>query len=699
MKNEKGFTLVETLIAVSIAGVLSTGAIKFAIDELEKDKQEKAGNEFVKIIGAVENRLLLDGFSESHWNQNEWKNTNEVINNLLREQLIAADANCSTGSWEPQDAEQKNAKLVDCLIWNKMPFDMQAKAELKKDSAGFVESFELILNFKDKAHFEKEYQNLQRSLFKARVKDTSDSSSNHSYSFVDLNTKTDISNTQCINLDKDCSVMISYNRAGSFDYVRTDGSNSMLDSHLSFIDGSAGSGLTCAKWTNDKDDNSGAWIQTLDEDCGIGIYKQTGVPAAVDVVADNGSFKSVVLDEECILYEWNGTNVVDSTKRSPCGMVDNGSTMYQVIPNLNSQAIIALSAKLNDLDSKAIQTDQFDANEATLKSAKIQVANIDSLVSKVAVVDDMEIINTLKTALIDSSTGTTTFNSSAIFTQDTDMQRLTATEIETPNVFATNIETATINGVKLSNGYHTDIRSVSDIETTGEIKAKNFVSGSVELFDANGKETSQYCISEGKGAISTDKRTGRLLYCSGTYWKAASEYGEDSAPFGSIMLVPFNPANMIKDGWLELRGQSIINSSIINNCDTDKLKSVFGTKIPDWQGLFVRGAGIQYLDVKWWSRRDQVSKTSSKIFGYSSVANRKSSGYMQNIEGRFNTDDRSARNPKGVFRNEWNPSSGGADGGDSSTYDVIFDNSKIVRAHAHETAPAFVTAHYVMKCK
>lgn len=72
---------------------------------------------------------------------------------------------------------------------------------------------------------------------------------------------------------------------------------------------------------------------------------------------------------------------------------------------------------------------------------------------------------------------------------------------------------------------------------------------------------------------------------------------------------------------------------------------------------------------------------------------------MQNIEGRVNTDDRSARNPKGVFRNEWNPSSGGADGGDGSTYDVIFDNSKIVRAHAHETAPAFVTAHYVMKCK
>lgn len=707
MENSKGFTLIETMIAVSIGGMVAAGGITAATEVINKDRQEKTGNEFIEIINAIESRLLIDGYLESNWNKTSWNNSNEVVGDLFREQLIAPNANCSTGSWLPQDASNNEAKLMDCLFWEKIPFDMSLSAKIDKDSLSFVNKFEMILTFNSQEHFKENFTDLQRALFKAKTNDSSETSGNHSYTFIDLSNKQDITNSRCIALENNCGVSLSYNRAGSFEYLRADGGNSMLDSHLTFIDGGTGTPLTCSKWTNDADDNSGVWSQELVEECGIGIYEETGVASAVDVVADNGSFKSVVLDEECIAYEWNGSNVVDNGKRTPCGMVDDGTEIYQVIPTLNSQAIIAVSAKVDDIETDMISSDISStgtlsvSDTANITTSNIQVANINSLVADVVVSKDLTVQNTLKAILIDSDTGFTQFDSAAIFTQDTDMQKLTATTIDT-NILS----------VGLIEGKSLDSQGSPTANVNGNLSAsKNLIAENGGLMTAgkagvrSGIESSGItvyysCRSDEKGMIRHDSNTGEPIFCNGSNWQLVSE-GADDVPFGTIVMTLSSPVHTYEDtGWINLEGTSIGSSYITRmGCDRSKLSAEFGSHLPDLRGLFVRGASYQTMYTKYQNPNTMQVEYGNKNFGSNYYAGRKSTGYMQRMVGKVNTDDRSARWTEGLYDDRYNGNKGGAKGTDGSSRDLIQDNNRVVNTNTHETAPAHITAYYMMRCR
>ncbi|XNJ88784.1 hypothetical protein AB6C47_018260 [Vibrio cyclitrophicus] len=354
IKSIKGLTLIETMISLSIASAASVGYFSNKIKEASDEEARTTGMEIAKILSAVDSRLATDGYEISRWTKQNWKDA-EVNNNLMMKQLNASSATggCGTTEWSPTNAVESSFKSMPCNgLWERIPYGLNIDASIKPDASGVnIDKFDLLLSFADQESFEENFRNMKLMLNSARNNSSQGFAGDHNFSFVKLDTKEEIGTTACLMESLNCGLSASFNRAGGAEYLRADGGNSIIGKNLSFIEAKGSAPMKCARW---KESASGWGLvkvngSATDEECGIGIYKKTGEPLMVEVLAENGTFESVMLDKKCDRMEWDSTTkmvVANSANATPCGMHNESGTTIQVLDNtMSTQAnILALNA-------------------------------------------------------------------------------------------------------------------------------------------------------------------------------------------------------------------------------------------------------------------------------------------------------------------------------------------------------------------
>jgi prepilin-type N-terminal cleavage/methylation domain-containing protein len=344
--NNNGYTIVEVLIAMSVLGAVSVAGIASQMEENEKAESIKFINEAVDIVSAVDTRLSVDGYDENLWVRRDWSNENEIVNFLISQQLNPVGSSCSGGNWTPELAIENNSKLISCNQWeNRIDDGIEMSARLNSDAVGYIESFELFLSFDSNESFDEGFGNFKRGINSINSKVYNELTGIYFFDLINRTTNEEIATSECLIEKTNCALKLSLERAGGNEYLRLDGSNSMINSHLTFVETKGHSPLSCVRW---RVDSSGAWTNdnTPIQDCGVGIYSETGMPAVVDVAADNGTFINILLDQSCNVYKEGSGNKVVPDGTSPCGMKSDTEAI-QVVDTLQSKFILSEEGVLN----------------------------------------------------------------------------------------------------------------------------------------------------------------------------------------------------------------------------------------------------------------------------------------------------------------------------------------------------------------
>lgn len=368
LKIKKGFTLFESLLVVTLLGSVSIGVIMNQIDNNKQINKIRFLEEASSIIKAVDNRIAIDGYDPDLWGKLSWNNEEDIVNNLINGELTSRNiSNCTGGTWNPSMNSESDTKLIECGLWKeRKKTGEKMSAQIRVDSSGFIQGFDLYIDFIDVNKFKENFQNIKYALNRLNTGKSQELSGIHMNHLVSQTTRNNIETYQCVSDPTNCGIKLSLERSGGNEYLRADGGNSMIGDHLSFIESKGESPLKCIRWSNTIRDGSGVWSMVDAEDCGIGIYEKTGQPVMVETVTDTGTFKNILLDQNCHYYRWNGSNVVNTGTTKPCGMSNDGSEIYQVIPNisvetLNAETIYGSGVYTKSLIADTISGDTLEA--------------------------------------------------------------------------------------------------------------------------------------------------------------------------------------------------------------------------------------------------------------------------------------------------------------------------------------------------
>lgn len=402
-KKNPGFTLIESLVAIGILGSASALLIKEQTDETNKLNTKNFVKDISTIMNAVDHRILIDGYNATLWTDLTWVNETEIVSKLLAKELISTESACLGGEWNTTLESDEKIDLINCGLWSpRKGLNVDMKAKFTVDGLGFIERFDFVFNFKEEDQFKNNFINLKHSLRSVFENNKRELSGKHKYTFVNKNNETvELTPKECIASPLNCSVMATFTR-GTGEYVRTDGSNSIINDKLTFIETAGNSPLSCVKWS----ESSGSWSSSV-VDCGVGLYDKSNTAVLVDVVAETGSFEAVMLNESCKVHEWDGTKVVDSGDITPCGMKKDSGDIYQVVEKtIGTNAVfneLYLTEGFIDLATlEKIEAETFSYHE--IKSPYIEAETVN--VSK-AFISDLSSINLEKVFFND---GTAVFN-------------------------------------------------------------------------------------------------------------------------------------------------------------------------------------------------------------------------------------------------------------------------------------------------
>jgi prepilin-type N-terminal cleavage/methylation domain-containing protein len=537
---KKGFTLFEVLISLTIAGVGAAILINSESEKRDSHNTKIFIESAYDIIKAVDHRIAIDGYDSDSWNKTSWINENEIVNNLIKEDLTSKySTHCSGGMWEPSVNSERETKLISCNHWkNRKINGEKIYGEILKDSVGFINQFNLYIEYQEEKDFTEKFLNIKKSIRETKLNSNQEISGTHYIGLNSKSTHSELTSQECINNLSDCNIKFSLNRNGGNEYIRADGANSMIGEHLTFIESKGQSPMKCISWTNTARDGSGTWSLKPVEDCGIGVYNNSPNPVVVDVVADNGTFKNILLDQECTVYAWNGTNVIDTGNTSPCGTLNSSSEVIQVVHNIQSEKAEIKSLYADNANIGEIFINNIIANNIQSKYAQIE--------------------NKLKVDLIES------YNNSVInFNDKIEINKtMTLRDILTATEEAFFGKTVYVAG---------DLNVTSNINANLDIKADGRLIANNSFILNNANVIGELCSL---GEVSRTK-TGELLSCISGMWTPVVD---NTAPIGSIML--WSSYN-IPQGWIELNGQS--------TAPYPKLRAVVGSHVIDMRGMFVRG--------------------------------------------------------------------------------------------------------------
>lgn len=527
---KNGFSLIEVLLSLSILGGVTAAGLSTLNENIEKNKSTTFVKKINDIVNAVDARIAIDGYDPDLWNKLSWINESEINDDLINKELNSSSSKCSGGTWNPSIISEQKTILLPCLFSTdagKMDIDLRAK--INNDSSGFIQNFEVVFFFKSEEAFTKNLRNIRAAMREIDSSEKRENTGSHNMSIVSrTDSDQEITSFDCINNIANCAFKASYDRSGGNEYLRADGGNSLINDHLTFIETKGDSPLKCIRWANTDRSGTGNWTQQLDEDCGVGIYRNDPYPVMVDVVADTGTFKNILLDKDCKIYSWNGSSVIDSGSTSPCGINATSGNIYQVVENISSK--------------------QIESSILYSETANFLIANIKDIIADTIKADRISAVTEFKTDLIKSYS------------------------VANNIVLDSNVTINEILNAKNNVNISGDLYTVGNAYVEGDITSLNSLISikALELKEINIENSS--CSVNGSLSITSN---GSLLNCVSGLWNSAIK---DSTPVGTVAMWS---TTSIPSGWIEMNGQS--------TAPYPKLRSIVGNNVSDLRGVFVRG--------------------------------------------------------------------------------------------------------------
>ena len=322
---KNGFSLIEILTCIIIAGLTTTFFMKEKMKDKEHQNKIELTNEINELLDGLSNRIEIDGFKFSNWDQTSWIDLNE----LTTKQLVAKNANCSTGNWSPLNGNMK-LKLVNCNLFKKNHYKLKTNANLKSDTNGFIESFTVDYYFENNKDFISNFEDVNNAFKIAKATTKQKKAGVVFFQYINKSTMNEVKLNNCINLKENCIFRTTLERNNGSDYVRVNGETPLINTSLKFIPSKGSSPLKCLKWSKNL---LGEWTKSLEENCGIGIYKNS--PIAVDLNVKDGYFETIFLNKKCSVYKAVNGSVLYSGEQ-PCGIDKTGNEIIQVVDNVIS---------------------------------------------------------------------------------------------------------------------------------------------------------------------------------------------------------------------------------------------------------------------------------------------------------------------------------------------------------------------------
>tara|TARA_B100000700_G_C15063722_1_gene868076 strand:- start:28166 stop:30562 length:2397 start_codon:yes stop_codon:yes gene_type:complete len=330
-KNNKGLTLIEVLLAISIGAVAIFGFLEWQRSFMIGQRIETASKNIAELPQAVMRRVHHDGYDYSLWEGTYttatpkptqysaddymlWEGY-ENINESLIQNFLVAQRNEQCGvinqSWNPKnddgtldggnETEIESTALVNCSLFaNRSPMDLEFDALIKNDpvNVGYISGFRLYINFENSTIFsgsetrggsDTDFNNIATLLEDLNNNLSPDLAGSQAVFLADkgavetdLNDDNELTVVECyqaIDSGNECFVVLDLDFAGTNNqqFLRTDGDNSMfapIDFAKDGADFAADNLQRCAYW---EDDGAGNWT-ARDVDCGLygGSYQING---------------------------------------------------------------------------------------------------------------------------------------------------------------------------------------------------------------------------------------------------------------------------------------------------------------------------------------------------------------------------------------------------------------------------------------
>lgn len=525
MFNKKGFTLIETMVAVSLGSVFAIGGLKLVRTQFEESRQTQIATDLGSIIEGMDRRLNNDNFELTDWNQystSSYKfNNRQQVSDFLSTALIATNASsCGlpTG-WMPEkddpidEAYKDSYKLVSCSLWeNSIGFNLNTAAEILHDGT-YVESFYVDLYFDNKEDFEGSgYLHLKNIYRNAKSDNGKTRTGIHDYLFVNRDDGTEVTSLECINIKEKCALRATYTGTDfSEEYLYTNGTNNMIASKLKFQETITDPYVdTCHRYEM----IGGVWTKIPSVACGIGIgLKDPSDPTQgntdyIELNTHSITTEKVFMDKECSFIDSTATTV-----KMPCGIYNdkNAGKVYALYDQ-----VYATTAMIGVIDATTIHS-----NDAFIK-------------------------NTLD---VD---GTTKLNGNLTVDGQATFNALTEIKGDSSDLNLIVHTSATLNEVGIEGLLDVEGKSTfkKDLSVEGNLAVKNQLSATnVKITNRiSSSDLGANCSSFGNGSIVYfDAGTySDLAVCSNNVWKLAHAYkGQVMAFNGSCPsgFSPFDDAN------------------------------------------------------------------------------------------------------------------------------------------------------------
>lgn len=426
-KTKKGFSLIETMISISILTVVLASIMNYVVKNRTESKFLSNGNVALKIIKATDRRVEIDGYDFNLWSGLPAATNTEQTLKFAKQAFISRyNTECGvSGGWEPVLDEAKQEKLISCLIENEKTSHYDYQVKYNKNNEDSLMRLDVIMRLKTNFSLKEDgFMELHKKMLnKLKADQPVLKFGNFDAKFSNFNNLAkDLTVTQCLALENDCVIKATWSSDGYGESLRQDGSNNMIKDTISFSKTYFEDNLRCLLWEYD---DAGNYQLNNSVDCGIGVYEKTLKPvmATIDAsVKDISFFEPIILKETCIKYERDIDGYIVENGTTECGLFtgkDGSQKVIQVVEKMESDA--AYSRNTNSMKVDNLITKDINTSVATIKNnLLVEESGSESNLNILVVKDGAEVIlNGVTTMNILNNLSKTEFDSNVTISDNT----------------------------------------------------------------------------------------------------------------------------------------------------------------------------------------------------------------------------------------------------------------------------------------
>lgn len=363
LKTKKGFTVLETLAAITLSSIMIIGFMLFLNEREQRLGAKVLSSNMALLLEGIDKRLELEAYSTANWKQNNWPNYDSVIKNLVAKELRTKDSKCGLPDGWNSEYLQSNIELIPCDYWNttKLPYKLQASASYKDNSTKKpgatefeIQYFNVDYYFNNRKDYTDNIKFLVAAKNNAEKFDDGRSLTLHTYTWLNRSTNEAINLNACQQLKENCALrtQIEIFTGISTDKVRIDGKNDVMG-EIDF-DTSASQ---CTSWTK----TGGVWNSTPIK-CTLeaGFNSKTG-SKVISYTNSAQMSNRISLEKSCTIYA-STPEVIDGNAEKwkgaptiiPCGYLNDNNVITVGVDEIHAQTVMAENFIIDSLVTNKI---------------------------------------------------------------------------------------------------------------------------------------------------------------------------------------------------------------------------------------------------------------------------------------------------------------------------------------------------------